>query len=343
MKGFSEQIRNTISDIPCNEIFVASELKKKQLPEVTDAIFYKTLERMTKQNKLVHLTKGLYYRPTVEEGKVIPVGEDVIVDYYVECNKGMLVGEGIFVEKGISSAPEKRIELISNKLSEAKKHIGEIEIHRTEMKLEESTILTIQVLEMLQNYSKVKDLDKRRFISYLHDFANDYSDEVTEYVLRNRKYKKSTIAFLARILEWYGVFHSLNDYLSPLSEYKIPTIEELRLDIPEETLIRLKAYVEEIKRIYNRNLKQVILYGSYAKGNYGENSDIDIMVLVDMKEDEIGQYGDLLSGMTYEFNMEYDLDIKPVTQSNAVFSKWVGVYPFYKNVQNEGIKLYGAA
>ena len=131
--------------------------------------------------------------------------------------------------------------------------------------------------------------------------------------------------------------------MSPLSEYKIPAIEELKLDIPENMSIRLNAYVEEIKKIYTRYLKQVILYGSYAKGNYGENSDVDIMILVDMTEDELYRYEDSLSDITYEFNMEHDLDIKPMAQSEALFSKWVGVYLFFKNIQKEGITLYGAA
>ena len=343
MNRFSEQIRTTISDIPYNEIIVASELKKNVLSEVTDTSFYKTLERMTKQGTLVHLTKGLYYRPIIENGVQIPISEEVVVDYYVSGNAGTVIGEGLYIEKGISKGSNKRIEIFSNKLVETKKHIGEIEIHGTHMNMNEDIISVIQVLEILQNYSRIEDVDKYRFIAFLHDFAEEYSDDETKYVLRNHKYKKSTIAFLARILDWYGVSHSLREYLSPLSEYKIPTIEELKLDIPENVLIQLYAYVEEIKKIYKEQLQQVILYGSYAKGNYGDNSDIDIMILVNMEEDELYQYRDSLSDITYEFNMEHDLDIMPMAQSDTTFSKWVSVYPFYKNIQHEGIKLYGVA
>ena len=186
MNGFSEQIRNTISNIPYNEIFVASELKRTLLPEVTDTIFYKTLERMSKQNKLVHLTKGLYYRPMIAEGKVIPISEDIIVDYYVSGNAGAIIGEGFCIEKGISKGFTKRMELISNKLAESKKHVGRIEIQKTDMKLDKEVISVIQTLEVLQNYSKLEKIDKHRFVSFLHDFVEDYSDEVTEYVLSNR-------------------------------------------------------------------------------------------------------------------------------------------------------------
>ncbi|WP_420361315.1 nucleotidyltransferase domain-containing protein [Enterocloster hominis (ex Hitch et al. 2024)] len=53
----------------------------------------------------------------------------------------------------------------------------------------------------------------------------------------------------------------------------------------------LFQYVNRIHEIYRRELKAVILYGSYARGDYTESSDIDIMILVDSSEDTIKQKG----------------------------------------------------
>ena len=47
--------------------------------------------------------------------------------------------------------------------------------------------------------------------------------------------------------------------------------------------------------------------------------------------------------MTYDFNMDNELDIKPIAKNQAHFEKWVDNYPFYANVQKEGVVLYGAA
>ena len=47
--------------------------------------------------------------------------------------------------------------------------------------------------------------------------------------------------------------------------------------------------------------------------------------------------------MTYDFNEEYELDIKPIAKSEEHFTKWVDNYPFYYNVRKEGVNLYGAA
>ncbi len=105
----------------------------------------------------------------------------------------------------------------------------------------------------------------------------------------------------------------------------------------------LDQYIEEIKNIYGNHLKSIILYGSYARGDNREDSDIDIMILLDLDELEIKKYRHNLSYITYDINMENDSDIKPIAKSVANFNKWSENYPFYSNIVKEGVILYGAA
>ena len=100
---------------------------------------------------------------------------------------------------------------------------------------------------------------------------------------------------------------------------------------------------DEIKEVYGCHLKNVILYGSYARGDFRPDSDIDIMILVDMSDIELKSYGEKLSYMTYDFNLDHDIDIKPIAKSEEIFNKWVVNYPFYSNIHKEGVILYGAA
>ena len=65
------------------------------------------------------------------------------------------------------------------------------------------------------------------------------------------------------------------------------TIEEILsaeggTGMPQVTQNLLEQYVEEIKKIYGTHLQKIILYGSYARGDYTQESDIDIMILVDL-------------------------------------------------------------
>ena len=105
----------------------------------------------------------------------------------------------------------------------------------------------------------------------------------------------------------------------------------------------MEQYVDLIKNIYGKHLQQIILYGSYARGDFRPDSDIDIMILLDLSDLELKIYSQNLSYATYDFNMDNDLDIKPIAKSQEHFNKWLENYPFYSNIHKEGVLLYDAA
>ena len=113
--------------------------------------------------------------------------------------------------------------------------------------------------------------------------------------------------------------------------------------MPQNIQNVLQQYVQEIIKIYGSHLKRIILYGSYARGDFREDSDVDIMILLDLTDIESKAYFDQLINITFDFNMEYGVDIKPIAKSSEHFWKWVNTYPFYTNISKEGVMLYDAA
>lgn len=113
--------------------------------------------------------------------------------------------------------------------------------------------------------------------------------------------------------------------------------------MPERVHDIVYSFAQQLKLIYGESLKKIVVYGSYARGDYNKDSDIDIMILLDVSDMEIKEYRHQLSYMTYDFNEEYELDIKPIAKSEEHFTKWVDNYPFYYNARKEGVNLYGAA
>lgn len=113
--------------------------------------------------------------------------------------------------------------------------------------------------------------------------------------------------------------------------------------MPQTIQTLLIKYLQEIRKIYGTHLKKVILYGSYARGDYNDQSDIDIMLLVDLTAAEMDAYADQLSELGFEYNVDYDIWMMPVVKNKQHFEKWAEAYPFYENVQREGVTLYEAA
>ncbi len=105
----------------------------------------------------------------------------------------------------------------------------------------------------------------------------------------------------------------------------------------------LSDYLAEIQKIYGFHLKNVILYGSYARGDYTVDSDIDIMILVDLSDEEIDKYSDELAEVGFEYNVAHGIWMMPVVKNKEHFRHWEKAYPFYENVQQEGVMLYEAA
>ena len=48
----------------------------------------------------------------------------------------------------------------------------------------------------------------------------------------------------------------------------------------------LVTFAQGAKKILENNLSKLIVYGSYARGDYKENSDIDVMILTPFSKEE---------------------------------------------------------
>mgnify|MGYP002467825361 FL=1 len=93
----------------------------------------------------------------------------------------------------------------------------------------------------------------------------------------------------------------------------------------------LCEFRNKTKSIMGDSLKQMILYGSYARGDYGDNSDMDIMVLTELTDDRI------IFDAAYDIELEYGVPISVNIKNEKHFKNWVNSLPYYSNIQKEGI------
>ena len=110
-------------------------------------------------------------------------------------------------------------------------------------------------------------------------------------------------------------------------------------NMPDKIDSILKQFLVEVSALTGDRLKKVILYGSYARGDYDKNSDIDIMILTDFNETEIAEYRMKIRELACELETESDIIISPIVRNIEKYNNRINIIPFYMNVQKEGVVL----
>jgi predicted nucleotidyltransferase len=78
------------------------------------------------------------------------------------------------------------------------------------------------------------------------------------------------------------------------------------------------------------------IFGSVARGDYHEYSDIDILVVLPVKVDNAIE--EQVFDMAYDIELQYGLVIGTIVYSRDFwYSDRAAVMPLYKNIQREGL------
>jgi predicted nucleotidyltransferase len=105
----------------------------------------------------------------------------------------------------------------------------------------------------------------------------------------------------------------------------------------------LKTILDRIanhsRQEFGDSLREVILYGSYARGDQQPDSDIDVMVVVNGQPEDLRRSRRSFTGLTSDIDMEYGVFVSPVIESADTFDYWKEALPFFRNVDMEGVRL----
>ncbi len=109
----------------------------------------------------------------------------------------------------------------------------------------------------------------------------------------------------------------------------------------EPKIKQLLAVAEgELRSLFRDKLSEIILYGSLARGDHDDKSDIDVIALV--SENDLKQYDRQILEMNVDLSIHYDVDLSIVIINLNDYNSNVDVIPLYKNIDKEGISLYAA-
>ena len=98
----------------------------------------------------------------------------------------------------------------------------------------------------------------------------------------------------------------------------------------------LKEFKEKLIELYKEQLVDALLYGSYARGEQREDSDIDIAVILKGNINPFREI-DRITEFSYDLSLKYSvlISIHPLSKIDY-FSR---NYPFILNLREEGISI----
>ena len=120
----------------------------------------------------------------------------------------------------------------------------------------------------------------------------------------------------------------------------------------EVVVVCTKAILDEITNsiketalhIFSDKLISVILYGSYTNDKNDAESDIDIMLLLNLPSDKIDGYRSEIAKVASRLSLESEecITISVTLQDIETFEKYQHILPFYRNVASNGVVIYAA-
>lgn len=108
----------------------------------------------------------------------------------------------------------------------------------------------------------------------------------------------------------------------------------------DENLNKILFEIEKrIRELFGEKVSKIILFGSFARGDYNADSDVDIIVLVN--DDNLYKYRKSRVKIICEYLEKHNILLSVRIVEADKFFMYKDTIPFYQNIINQGISLYG--
>ncbi len=230
------RIMNSVNYYPALKIIDAQKVYNEKFSDIPEPTFFKVVSRMTQEGSLKRISKGIYCKPKLGKYGVIMPSEKNILEYYLgeKGNKGVVIGYQLFNKYGLTTQISKVVTAYSSEITQQNKTVKNIKIQKANLNFDNRTIKMVELLEVLQEYMNIEDLNKKSLLSYLEKSISHYDEKILDKIMKSMNYKKHTIASLKTILDYYNVENSLSKYLNGTSRYNTINMEELHAITPKQ-------------------------------------------------------------------------------------------------------------
>ena len=107
-------------------------------------------------------------------------------------------------------------------------------------------------------------------------------------------------------------------------------------DILRDILCSIK---QGYKQVYGDDIMDIYLYGSYARGDYEQDSDIDFVAIVKGNRLDLQKKLKIMWDIAADLGLENDIVISPTVIPYNEFLQYQEKLPYYRNIIKEGVKV----
>lgn len=107
-------------------------------------------------------------------------------------------------------------------------------------------------------------------------------------------------------------------------------------DILRDILCSIK---QGYKQVYGDDIMDIYLYGSYARGDYEQDSDIDFVAIVKGNRLDLQKKLKVMWDIAADLGLENDIVISPTVIPYNEFLQYQEKLPYYRNIIWEGVKV----
>ncbi len=97
--------------------------------------------------------------------------------------------------------------------------------------------------------------------------------------------------------------------------------------------------VEAYRNIYGDDVVEILLYGSYARNEETNQSDIDFVAIVKENRFDLQKKLKTIWDISADIGLENDVVVSPTVIPFDEFEKYRRILPYYMNIEKEGIKV----
>ncbi len=110
----------------------------------------------------------------------------------------------------------------------------------------------------------------------------------------------------------------------------------MKKKIPKRIKNAIKEIKEKIKQLYRENLDNIILYGSFARGDYSEYSDIDLLITLKQMNTISEERKKYINDIS-EISLKYDTLVSILPVEAQQYEK--NIKPIFVNIHKEGVPV----